>query len=89
MEACRQHSFVHPQLIGKLTDVLGRGASVTIRKDRLGRDYLQKSNLMSMSEMEQFVLRTRGKHSQISLLANMGVAHNYAKFHVHMLSKVS
>ena len=89
VEACRQHSFVHPQLIGKLTDVLGRGASVTIRKDRLGRDYLEKSNLMSMSEMEHFVLRTRGKRSQISLLAKMGVAHKYGKFHVHMLSKVS
>ena len=89
MEACRQHSFVHPQLIGKLTDVLGRGASVTIRKDRLGRDYLEKSNLMRMSEMEHFVLRTRGTRSQISLLAKMGVAHKYGKFHVHMLSKVS
>ena len=89
VEACRQHSFVHPQLIGKLTDVLGRGASVTIRKDRLGRDYLEKSNLMSMSEMEHFVLRTRGKRSQVSLLAKMGVAHKYGKFHVHMLSKVS
>jgi len=89
VEAVKQQSKVDPDVLGGIHDVMGSGREVHWHKDARGHEHFIKGKAISMAQLEEIIIPTRGKIKQLNKLAELGFSDRYPAFHAHMTDVVS
>ena len=87
MARVREYSKSRRTLLGELHKELGRGDEAHISQGGKGQ-VMQKAKVLSITELEDFVLPTRGRKKQIERLASLGVSCTYGEFKDYIIEKV-